>query len=47
MHRAVPPSPHDGLLSLYIVSLVFGLSQGSIVPSYAVIVRENLAAREA
>lgn len=39
--------PYDGLVSLYIVSLVFGLSQGGIVPSYAVIVREYLAAREA
>ncbi|MDD9909668.1 MAG: MFS transporter [Ahrensia sp.] len=39
--------PFDGLVSLYIVSLVFGLSQGGIVPSYAVIVREYLPAREA
>ena len=39
--------PYDGLVSLYIVSLVFGLSQGGIVPSYAVIVREYLPAREA
>jgi len=34
--------PFDGLVSLYIVSLVFGLAQGGIVPSYAVIVREYL-----
>lgn len=37
----------DGLVSLYIVSLVFGLSQGGIVPSYTIIVREYLPAREA
>ncbi|RZW02747.1 MAG: MFS transporter [Rhodobacteraceae bacterium] len=36
-----------GLTSLYIVSLVFGLSQGGIVPSYAIIVREYMAPREA
>ena len=34
--------PFDGLISLYIVSLVFGLSQGGIVPSYAIIIREYL-----
>lgn len=39
--------PFDGLTSLYIVSVVFGLSQGGIVPSYAIIVREYLPAREA
>ncbi|MDJ0824033.1 MAG: MFS transporter [Rhodobacter sp.] len=39
--------PFDGMVSLYLVSLVFGLSQGGIVPSYAVIVREYLPAREA
>lgn len=39
--------PFDGLASLYIVSLVFGLSQGGIVPCYAIIVREYLPAREA
>ncbi|QXT39359.1 MFS transporter [Gymnodinialimonas ceratoperidinii] len=39
--------PAAGLTSLYIVSMVFGLSQGGIVPSYAVIVREYLPAREA
>lgn len=39
--------PSSGLTSLYIVSLVFGLSQGGIVPSYAVIVREYMPAREA
>ncbi|MCB1456532.1 MAG: MFS transporter [Nitratireductor sp.] len=39
--------PFDGLASLYVVSFVFGLSQGGIVPSYAIIVREYLPAREA
>jgi MFS family permease len=39
--------PFDGLSSLYVVSLVFGLSQGGIVPSYAMIVREYLPAKEA
>lgn len=39
--------PFDGLASLYLVSLVFGLSQGGIVPSYALIVREYMPAREA
>lgn len=39
--------PFDGLASLYMVSFVFGLSQGGIVPSYAIIVREFLPAREA
>ena len=34
--------PFDCLVSLYIVSLVFGLSQGGIVPSYAIIIREYL-----
>jgi MFS family permease len=39
--------PFDGLVSLYVVSLVFGLSQGGIVPSYALVVREYMPAREA
>jgi MFS family permease len=39
--------PFNGLVSLYVVSLIFGLSQGGIVPSYAMIVREYLPAREA
>lgn len=39
--------PFDGLASLYIVSLVFGLSQGGIVPCYAIIVREYMPASEA
>jgi MFS family permease len=39
--------PSDGLTSLYIVSLVFGLAQGGIVPGYAVIVREYMPSEEA
>jgi MFS family permease len=39
--------PFDGLASLYIVSLLFGLSQGGIVPCYAIIVREYMPASEA
>lgn len=39
--------PFDGLISLYIVSFVFGLSQGGIVPSYAIIVREYFPASQA
>jgi MFS family permease len=39
--------PFDGLTSLYLVSLVFGLSQGGIVPAYAIIVREYMEPREA
>jgi len=32
--------PFDGLVPLYVVSALFGLFQGGIVPSYAIIVRE-------
>jgi len=39
--------PFDGLMSLYVVSALFGLSQGGIVPSYALIVRDYFPAREA
>jgi MFS family permease len=39
--------PFDGLTSLYIVSSLFGLFQGGIVPSYALIVREYFPAKEA
>lgn len=39
--------PFDGLASLYVVSALFGLSQGGIVPSYALIVRDNFPAKEA
>ena len=39
--------PFNGLVSLYVVSAIFGLAQGGIVPSYAVIIRELFPAREA
>jgi MFS family permease len=39
--------PFDGLMSLYVISGLFGLSQGGIVPSYALIVRQYFPAREA
>ena len=37
--------PADGLTSLYVVSALFGLFQGGIVPSYAIIVREYFRPR--
>jgi MFS family permease len=37
----------DGLTSLYVISALFGLFQGGIVPSYAIIVREYFPSREA
>jgi MFS family permease len=37
----------DGLTSLYVVSALFGLFQGGIVSSYAIIVRETMPAKEA
>ena len=39
--------PFDGLVSLYVVSALFGLFQGGIVPSYAIIVREHFRPQEA
>ncbi|TXI69971.1 MAG: MFS transporter [Limnohabitans sp.] len=39
--------PFDGLVPLYIVSAMFGLFQGGIVPSYAIIIREYFAPQEA
>ncbi len=39
--------PFDGLVSLYVISALFGLFQGGIVPSYAIIVREHFPPREA
>ena len=39
--------PWNGLASLYVVSALFGLSQGGIVPAYAIIVREYFAPQEA
>jgi len=37
----------DGLASLYVISALFGLFQGGLVPSYAIIVRESFPAKEA
>jgi MFS family permease len=37
----------DGLVGLYVVSALFGLFQGGIIPSYGVIVREYFAPKEA
>ncbi len=37
----------DGLTSLYVISALFGLFQGGLVPSYAIIVRESFPANEA
>jgi MFS family permease len=37
----------DSLASLYLISAMFGLFQGGIVPSYAIIVRETMPASEA
>ncbi len=37
----------DSLTSLYVISAMFGLFQGGIVPSYAIIVREAMPAAEA
>lgn len=39
--------PFDGPVSLALVAALFGLFQGGIVPSYAMIVRENFSEREA
>lgn len=39
--------PFDGLASLYVLAALFGLSQGGIVPSYALLVRDYFPAREA
>jgi len=39
--------PFDGLSSLFVVSALFGLFQGGIVPSYAIIIREYFAPNEA
>jgi MFS family permease len=39
--------PFDGLYSLYIISAMFGLFQGGIVPSYAIIVREYFSPAQA
>ncbi len=39
--------PFDGLVPLYLISGLFGLFQGGIVPSYALIVREHFAPLQA
>lgn len=39
--------PFDGLIPLYVITALFGLFQGGIVPSYAIIVREYFAPGEA
>ena len=39
--------PSDGLWSLYVVSALFGLFQGGIVPSYAIVIREYFSPKEA
>jgi MFS family permease len=39
--------PFDGLVPLYVISALFGLFQGGIVPSYAIIVREHFPPAEA
>ena len=37
----------DGMTSLYVISALFGLFQGGIVPMYAIVVREYFAPQEA
>lgn len=39
--------PFKGLVPLYFISALFGLFQGGIVPSYAIIIREYFPAEEA
>ncbi len=39
--------PFDGLTSLFVISALFGLFQGGIVPAYAIIVREYFPPKEA
>ncbi|SFQ08641.1 MFS transporter [Variovorax sp. 770b2] len=39
--------PFDGLASLYVISALFGLFQGGLVPAYAIIVREHFPPKEA
>jgi MFS family permease len=39
--------PFDSLVSLYLISALFGLFQGGIVPSYAIIVREYFPSSQA
>ena len=37
----------DGLIQLYVISAMFGLFQGGLIPSYAIVVREIFPPREA
>jgi len=39
--------PFDGLASLFFIAAMFGLFQGGIVPSYAMIIREFFSPKEA
>ncbi|AMM26532.1 MFS transporter [Variovorax sp. PAMC 28711] len=39
--------PFDGMVPLFVVSALFGLFQGGLVPSYAIIVREHFPPAEA
>jgi MFS family permease len=39
--------PFDGLVSLFVISALFGLFQGGIVPAYAIIIREHFPPTEA
>ncbi|HWA13834.1 MAG TPA: MFS transporter [Burkholderiales bacterium] len=39
--------PFDGLVSLFVISAMFGLFQGGIVPAYAIIIREYFSPKEA
>jgi MFS family permease len=39
--------PFDGLVSLYLIAALFGLFQGGIVPSYAIIIRDYFPPQEA
>ena len=36
----------DGLVPLYVISALFGLFQGGLVPGYAIVIRENFPANE-
>jgi MFS family permease len=38
--------PFDSLVSLFVIAALFGLFQGGIVPSYAIIIREHFPASE-
>ena len=38
--------PFDSLMSLYLIAALFGLFQGGIVPSYAIIIREYFPAKD-